>query len=184
LSRAQATVIVRTELLLVIVFLPMVVEAWRASRNERAQRARGGIEPPGDVYRLMRAAYPLAFLAMIAEGFLRGGASSPLFGAGAVLFAAAKLLKTWAIASLGDAWTFRVIIVPGASRIAHGPYRYISHPNYVGVVGELAGVAMMTRAAIAGPLVIAGFGALLARRIAVERAALDAILAPTDEPGK
>ena len=36
--------------LLAIVFVPMLVEARRAARNERAQRARGGVEPPGDVY--------------------------------------------------------------------------------------------------------------------------------------
>jgi isoprenylcysteine carboxyl methyltransferase (ICMT) family protein YpbQ len=56
-------------LLAIAVFGSLVVEARRASRNERAQRARGGIEPDGDVYRLMRIAYPGAFAAMIAEGF-------------------------------------------------------------------------------------------------------------------
>ena len=34
-----------------VVYAPMLVEARRAARNERAQRARGGVEPPGDVYR-------------------------------------------------------------------------------------------------------------------------------------
>src|SRR6185503_10224668 len=56
-----------------LVYVPMLVEARRASRNERAQRARGGIEPPGDVYRLMRLVYPGAFLLMLAEGAIRGG---------------------------------------------------------------------------------------------------------------
>src|ERR1043165_4749995 len=55
-----------------IVFGSMLVEARRAARNERAQRARGGIEPPGDVYRVMSFVYPAAFLAMIAEGAWRG----------------------------------------------------------------------------------------------------------------
>ena len=57
--------------LLAIVFVPMLVEARRADRNERVQRARGGIEPPGDVYDVMRIAYPAVFLAMIAEGAWR-----------------------------------------------------------------------------------------------------------------
>src|SRR5437899_6782898 len=34
--------------------------------------ARGGVEPNGDVYRIMRVAYPVAFLTMIGEGWLRG----------------------------------------------------------------------------------------------------------------
>ena len=50
----------------------MLVEARRASANERAQRARGGVEPAGDVYTVMRVVYPAAFLAMFVEGALRG----------------------------------------------------------------------------------------------------------------
>ena len=154
----------------------MLAEAARAARNERVQRARGGIEPPGDVYAVMRLVYPLAFAAMIAEGFVRGAAASAAFATGAAVFAAAKSIKSWAIASLGDAWTFRVIVVPGSRRVTSGPYRYVAHPNYVGVVGELIGVAVMSSALITGPVAIVLFLVLIARRVAVERAALDAIL--------
>ena len=94
----------------------MLVEARRAASNERAQLARGGIEPPDDVYRVMQFVYPAAFLAMFAEGFARGLAPTPLMIAGAAIFAAAKALKWWAILSLGPFWTFRVIVVPGAPR--------------------------------------------------------------------
>src|ERR1044071_7840385 len=97
-----------------LVFLPMLLEARRAAVNERAQRTRGGVEPPDDVYRVMRVAYPGAFLLMIVEGSVRGGASAALFASGAAVFVFAKALKWWAIAALGPAWTFRVIVVPGA----------------------------------------------------------------------
>src|SRR4029077_16417580 len=99
-----------------------------------------------------------------------------LFVAGLALFTAAKALKWWAIVSLGPAWTFRVSVVPGATAIAAGPYRYVRHPNYVAVVGEIVSVALMTAARVAGPLALIVFGALLARRITVENRALDAIL--------
>ena len=158
---------------LAAVFAPMLVEARRAARNERAQRARGGVEPRGDVYALMQWAYPAAFLSMSAEGLVRGVAADAAFAAGAALFAAAKLLKWWAIRSLGPAWTFRVIVVPGMRLVDTGPYRFVPHPNYIAVVGELLGVALMTGARVMGPLATAGFGALMLRRIAVERRALD-----------
>jgi methyltransferase len=161
---------------LVLVFVPMLVEARRAAGNERAQRARGGIEPDGDVYPVMQIAYPLAFLAMIAEGVWRGAPPVPIVTAGAVLFAAGKVLKWWAILTLGPAWTFRVIVVPGSERIRGGPYRVLDHPNYVGVVGELAGTALMTGALMAGPAAGVGFGLLMIRRVGIERRALDAIL--------
>jgi methyltransferase len=66
-----------------------------------------------------------------------------------------------------------VIVVPGDSLVASGPYRYLRHPNYVGVVGEFIGTALMTGAIVTGPLALLGFGALLWRRIAVEERALD-----------
>ena len=164
--------------LVLAVFVPMAIEAARAARNERAQRARGGVEPDDDVYAVMRVAYPAAFLAMIVESALRGASSPALVAAGIVIFAGAKMLKWWAILSLGRAWTFRVIVVPGATLVSRGPYRVIRHPNYVGVVGELVGVALMTGAIIAGPLAIVVFGGLLLRRIAVEERAVGVILRP------
>ena len=159
-------------LVLIVVSCTMLAEAHRAASNERAQRARGGIEPADDVYQLMQVAYPAAFLAMIAEGFFRGGPSSPVLTAGVLLFLAAKALKWWAILTLGPSWTFRVIVVPGASLVATGPYRYLRHPNYVAVLGELVSVALMTGALVTGPLGTAGFGVLMLKRISVEERAL------------
>lgn len=159
-------------IVLLAVSCAMVVEAARAASNERIQRARGGIEPPDDVYGMMRVAYPAAFLAMVAEGVYRGGPSAPLAAAGVVLFLAAKALKWWAILTLGPCWTFRVIVVPGASLVARGPYRLLRHPNYVAVVGELMSVALMTGAAGTGLVATIGFGWLMVKRIAVEERAL------------
>ena len=157
-----------------IVFGSMLVEALRAARNERAQRARGGIEPPGDVYELMRIVYPGAFLAMLVEGAVRGAPPPGVLVGGAIVFAAGKALKWWAILSLGPFWTFRVIVVPGASLVARGPYRWMRHPNYVGVLGELAGAAAVAGAPVAGVVATGLFAALLIRRIAVEERALQA----------
>ena len=160
-----------------LVFSFMAIEARRAARNERAQRARGGVEPGGDVYQLMQIAYPGIFLVMLAEGALRVTAAPALwFLAGLMLFAAAKALKWWAISTLGSYWTFRVIVVPGTVPIAIGPYRFVRHPNYVAVAGEIVGVALMTNARVAGPIALLTFGALMLRRIAVENRALNAIL--------
>ena len=151
-----------------LTFGAMIIEAMRAASNERAQLARGGVEPAGDVYQLMRVAYPGAFLAMFVEGALRGGPRLPFVVLGAAVFLAAKALKWWAILSLGPFWTFRVIVVPGLPLVAEGPYRWLRHPNYVGVMGELAGVALMTGAWVSGVTGIIIFGALVIQRIAVE----------------
>ncbi|MCU1385772.1 MAG: putative protein-S-isoprenylcysteine methyltransferase [Acidobacteria bacterium] len=155
-----------------IVFASLIVEARRATSNERAQRARGGIEPTGDVYKLMRVAYPATFAAMILEGALRGGHVPGTFTAGIAVFVGAKLLKWWAILTLGRFWTFRVLVVPGGGLVARGPYRWLRHPNYVAVMGELVGVALVNGAVLSGVAGTAAFAALIRKRITVEERAL------------
>lgn len=46
-------------------------------------------------------------------------------------------LRVWVLMTLGPRWTTRIIIVPGEQLVAHGPYRYMSHPNYCVVIGEM-----------------------------------------------
>ncbi len=150
----------------------MIVEALVSARNERALRALGAVEPDGDVYRAMAVAYPGAFVAMLVEGWLRGAAIDAWFVAGAAVFVASKALKYWAIASLGTRWTFRVLVPPRSTLVAAGPYRWFAHPNYVAVVGELAGAAVAMHAPVAGAIGIAGFGILIYMRVGVEEKAL------------
>jgi methyltransferase len=155
-----------------IVFVPMVIEAGVAARHDRALRAVGAVEPPGDVYRAMQVAYPAAFLAMLLEGAWRGVRLDTVALAGACVFLAAKALKYWAMATLGPRWTFRVLVPPGSQRTIRGPYRWMSHPNYVAVALELTGVALAMHARLAGPIGIAGFSYLMWRRVQIEEQAL------------
>ena len=53
-------------------------------------------------------------------------------------FAVMQGLRLWVLATLGERWTTRIIVLPGAPLVAAGPYRYLSHPNYAVVVGEIA----------------------------------------------
>ena len=157
---------------LAAIALAMAAEARRSRRLERALLARGAREPSGDVYRQMQVAYPASFLAMALEGGLTGVAPSTGFLVGAAVLVVAKGLKYWAIATLGNRWTFRVLVPPDASFVRSGPYRWMAHPNYVAVVGELVGMALMMSAWMTGSLAIVGFGALIMRRVAVENRAL------------
>jgi methyltransferase len=165
-------VTIDTAALAVFIVVAMLGETWLSARHERRLRGRGAVEPSGDVYRLMALAYPGAFVAMLAEGSARGAGGDGWFAVGVGLFAVAKALKYWAIASLGERWTFRVLVPPQSARSAAGPYRWIAHPNYVAVAAELAGTAIAMHALVSGPLAVAGFAALMRRRIAIEETAL------------
>jgi len=91
---------------------------------------------------------------------------------GILLFGASKALKYWAITALGERWTFRVVVLPGVPLVTGGPYRYVAHPNYVAVIGELVGTAMMVGAVVAGPLTIAAVALAIWARVRFEEQAL------------
>jgi methyltransferase len=158
--------------LFALAFVPMLIEARLSARNERALRAAGAVEPGRDVYAAMQVAYPACFAAMVLEAWLRGRGLTAGAVSGAVIFASAKALKYWAIHTLGPRWTFRVLVPPHSDRTIAGPYRFLRHPNYVGVVGELGGFALLAGAPYSGLLSMAVFGALLLARIRVEERAL------------
>jgi methyltransferase len=155
---------------LVVPFL--LLETWQSRRHEARLRARGAYEPPDDVYRAMQIVYPGMFLAMAAEGVWRNAALSWTTAAGVAIFLASKALKWWAIRSLGELWSFRVLVVPGVRLVTSGPYRFARHPNYVALALEVIGAALMWSAWWTGPLSAVAFGTLVLRRIRVEERAL------------
>lgn len=157
---------------LLAVLLMMGGELILSAFNEARLRARGAIEPGGDVIAAMRWAYPGAFAAMAIEGALSGPAPPTILVGGLVLFGIAKAVKLWAIVSLGPSWSYRVLVLPGEPLVQSGPYRFVAHPNYLAVVGEMAGVAATVWAPITGALAIILFGWLMTLRIRVEDRAL------------
>ena len=163
---------------LLVVLLVMGAELLRSRRNEARLRVLGAWEPPDDVYRTMQWAYPAAFVLMAAEGAAIGPEPGAMTLAGVAVFAASKLLKVWAIASLGVRWTFRVLVVPGAPLVTQGPYAFARHPNYIAVVGELVGMALVVGARISGPIATVLFSLLIRHRIHVENRALGTSPAP------
>ena len=85
---------------------------------------------------------------------------------------AAQGLRWWCIATLGPQWNTRVVVVPGAARVADGPYQFVSHPNYVAVVAEGIALPLVHTAWITAIVFSVLNAALLRTRIKVENAAL------------
>ena len=59
-----------------------------------------------------------------------------------ILFVLLQLGRVWVIRTLGPRWTTRIIILPGAPLITGGPFRFVSHPNYLVVAGEIAALPL------------------------------------------
>ena len=157
---------------LLIVLALMLVELWLSSRHERILRVRGAVEVADPVYSTMRWAYPGVFVVMAAEGVLSPPVSASVLAMGIAVFALGKAIKAWAISTLGERWTYKVLVLPGVPLVTNGPYRFVRHPNYVGVVGELIGMALITGARVTGPLGLVFFSWLLVRRIRAENQVL------------
>jgi methyltransferase len=89
-----------------------------------------------------------------------------------VLFFLLQVGRVWVITSLGRRWTTRLIVHPGAPLVTSGPYRLLSHPNYLIVICEIA-ILPLAFDALA---IAVGFSVcnavMLLRRIRLERAAL------------
>jgi methyltransferase len=159
-------------LFLSTVLVLMIGETVLSRAHEHALRARGAIEPPDDVYPIMKVAYPGAFLLMGVEGLWRGEAPAAVLVAGLIVFVTAKAVKYWAMASLGPLWSFRVLVLAGEPLVESGPYRLLRHPNYLGVMGELTGAGLVMWAPVSGTAALAAFAWILRRRVMVEERAL------------
>lgn len=119
--------------ILAIVTAQRLAELWLSARNTRRLLAAGAEEFGRGHYALIVGlhAFWLATLWVMAPG--EAVAPAPLF-----LFALLQLARVWVIASLGQRWTTRIIVLPGAPLVRRGPYRYFRHPNYLIVILEIA----------------------------------------------
>jgi methyltransferase len=124
-------------LVLALVTLQRLGELVLANRNTRALRARGAIEVGAGHYPLIVALHAawLAGLWLLAW-------NRPVNLAWLAVFIVLQLLRVWVIASLGRRWTTRIIMLPGESLVRRGPYRFVSHPNYMVVAGEIAALPL------------------------------------------
>jgi methyltransferase len=155
---------------LVFVAAERLGELVWAGRNTRRLFRQGAVEADG-------AGYP--FVVVLHAGWL--GTMALLVPATATprwpllgLFGMLQLVRLWVIASLGRFWTTRILTLPGAPVVTTGPYRWLSHPNYLIVVTEIALLPL----AFGAVAIAAAFSAanllLLGRRIRIE----ERVLAP------
>ncbi|HEX2709926.1 MAG TPA: isoprenylcysteine carboxylmethyltransferase family protein [Candidatus Deferrimicrobium sp.] len=155
-----------------VVAAQRVGELWLCRRNRRQLLARGGREIRPDTYKPMVALHVL-FLAFLAiESYpWRVPADNRTWGCLAAL-AIVTALRYWAIASLGEFWNTRVVVVPGTHRVRTGPYRFLRHPNYLVIVLEFLLLPLLMRAPVTLILFSLANLAVLRQRIRIEEEAL------------
>ncbi|MFL6758811.1 isoprenylcysteine carboxyl methyltransferase family protein [Sphingomonas sp.] len=116
-----------------LVTLSRAVELPMARANTRRLLAAGGREVAPGHYPLIVALHASWLLSLWWLAPDRS-VNLPLLG----LFGLVELGRIWVIQTLGKRWTTRIVVVPGETLVARGPYRWINHPNYAVVVAEIA----------------------------------------------
>ena len=153
-----------------LVTMQRLGEIAYAERNARALLQRGAKEVGRGHFPLLVLLHA-AWLVAIAVTLPRHLVIHWVF---LTLFAMLQIARLWVIVSLKGFWTTRIITLPGEPLVRHGPYRYLRHPNYAIVVGEIALLPLafgQTRIALIFSILNLG---LLAWRIRQEDAALAA----------
>jgi methyltransferase len=145
-----------------------IAELWWVRQNERRLFAAGGVE-------YGRAHLPLMVLlhAVWIVGMWVLAYDRPVNLFFLTLVVLLQIARFWVLISLGRRWTIRIIVVAGERLVARGPYRFLRHPNYAVVTGEIAAVPL----AIGLPVYALVFSILNAAVLAIRVPAEDAALA-------
>jgi methyltransferase len=153
---------------LLFVLVQRGAELLLARANTARLLRSGAVEIDRDGYKFIVALHTAWLVAL----FVTVPAATPPNWPLLVLFGALQAARIWVIASLGRRWTTRLIVPPGEPLVAAGPYRWLRHPNYLIVGGEMA-ILPLAFAAVAIAIAFSACnGLLLARRIRLEDAAL------------
>jgi methyltransferase len=119
--------------ILALVTAQRLGELWLSKRNVQKLLAKGAHEVGANHYPLIVGVHSLWLATLWWLAPMR-----QIDGFWLAIFVLLQLARVWVIASLGDRWTTRIIILPGAALVRRGPYRFADHPNYLVVVGEIA----------------------------------------------
>jgi methyltransferase len=124
-------------LILALVTLQRIGELWLSNRNTKRLLACGAQEVGARHYPLIVAVHVLWLAAL--WWFAPERAVDRFWLA---VFVLLQLARIWVLATLGSRWTTRIIILPGAPLVRAGPYRWVDHPNYMIVIGEIAALPL------------------------------------------
>lgn len=142
-------------------------------RNTRRLLAQGAHEVGAAHYPLIVALHAAWLLGLWYLAVYRVPAGQSVNLSWLLLFVVLQLARVWVIASLGGRWTTRIIVLPGATLVRRGPYRFMSHPNYWVVAGELLVLPLVFGLAWYGLVFTLLNAAVMWIRIRAEAAALE-----------
>ena len=140
------------KVLVVFTVIQRIVELILSKLNEKLTQREGGVVIEEMNYYFMVALHTtwlgsLLYFAFFKEIFF----NETIASVSLVFFLLGQVLRLSAIFTLGKSWSTRIMYRPGAKVVKKGIFKLTRHPNYLGVVLEIAALPMF-----AGLFVIAG----------------------------
>lgn len=155
--------------LLAAVAVLRLVELRISRRHQQTMVAKGAVPVPEPHFK---------WIVFVHSGVLIGAALEvvalrrpflPLLAATMfVLFLASNLMRFWVVRALGDLWSVQVMDSTRIGVVATGPFRFVRHPNYTGVVLEMISLPLIHTAWITAIVTSLAHSLALSMRIRAE----------------
>jgi methyltransferase len=164
------------ELVVALTALQRLVELVHSRRNLARLASTSANADSGVNWIALVLLQSLWLVGSALEPILRGGVvASRWLWLGGACFVAGQALRTWCILILGRSWNARGRVDPGLTIVSAGPYRWVRHPNYLGVLLEVLGLPLAGGATWTLALAFPLHGLVLMRRMRGEDALLFAL---------
>jgi methyltransferase len=161
-----------------LVALERLAELVISNRNAAWSLRHGGRETGRRHYAVMVVLHSGLLVGMLVEAWVRRpDVPAALAWSMLALAVGSQALRWWCITTLGVRWNTRVIVVPDLPLVRSGPYRLLSHPNYVAVVLEGVALPLVHAAWVTAAVFTVANAVLLTVRLRVENSALATVTA-------
>ena len=159
--------------LLAAVGLLRLVELRISRRHQERMLAHGAVKVPEPHFKWIVAVHTGVLVGAALEVALLHRPFFPLLGATMfALFLASNLMRLWVVRALGDLWSVQVMDSTRIGVVTTGPFRFVRHPNYTGVILEMISLPLIHTAWITALATCAGYSLALSTRIRAEETVL------------
>ncbi len=159
--------------IVVAIIWQRVFELRLSQHNASYILAQGGQKHDDNLLSFAKVLQVSWWLAMIAEVWYLDRSFMPVLAAFALTATiAGQVLRYLSMQALEWRWTLPIMTVPGMPVVASGIYRYLRHPNWLGVILEIAFLPLIHSAYLTAIVFSLANAWLMSKRIKTEEQAL------------
>jgi methyltransferase len=159
--------------LLAAVGLLRLVELQISRRHQQRMLAAGAVRIAEPHFKWIVVIHTGVLIGAALEVILLKRPFFPLLGAIMfALFVASNLVRFWVVRTLGDLWNVQVMDSTRLGVVTAGPFRFVRHPNYTGVILEMISLPLIHTAWITAIVTSLAYSFALSMRLRAEESVL------------